>query len=159
MKFNTASQYVYLRAWNTTSGNFAVPRTGDAGNITAYVALNGSDENAATNSVEEVDATNCPGVYRLELTAAELNADSVLVTAISSTGSTTLTHVELHPVQWSFNGVTFEDAIIAIMAILFGVVTIAGRVASFKKRDGTTEKVSVTSDTSGNRSASSLTAE
>ncbi len=159
MKLNTASQYVYLRAWNIASGNFAVPRTGDAGNISAFIALNGADESAATNSVAEVDATNCPGVYRLLLTAAELNADSVLVTATSSTGNTTLTHVELHPYQWSFNTVTFEDAIVAIMSALFGRVTISGRVASFKKRDGTTEKISVTSDTSGNRTSSTLMAE
>lgn len=157
MKLNTASQYVYFRAWDTTGNNTV--RTGDTANISAFVTLNGGAIAAATNSVTEVSAANAPGVYRLELTAAEVNADSVLVTATSSTGNTTLTHVELHPVQWSFNGVTFEDAITAIMAVLFGVVTIAGRVASFKKRDGTTEKVSVTSDTSGNRSASTYVAE
>ena len=159
MKLNTAGQYVYLRAWNIASGNFAVPRTGDASNISAFIALSGADESAATNSVAEVDATNCPGLYRLLLTAAEINADSVLVTGTSSTSNTTLTHVELHPRQWLFDGVTFQDAVIAFMSALFGRVTIAGRVSSFKKRDGTTEKISVTSDASGNRTSSTLTAE
>lgn len=58
--------------------------TGDAANISASVIVDGVRQ-AATNSVAEVDATNAPGRYSLELTQAETNADSVDVSATSST--------------------------------------------------------------------------
>jgi len=59
-------------------------KTGDAANITASWIKDGA-RSAATNSVFEVDATNAPGVYRVVVTAAEAQAETGELTAISST--------------------------------------------------------------------------
>jgi hypothetical protein len=42
------------------------------------------------------------------------------------------------------NGVTFADYMESILAVLFGVATPSGSTVAFKKRDGTTTKVTIT---------------
>lgn len=55
------------------------------------------------------------------------------------------------------DGVAFDDAISAMMATMFGVATVSSGVVSFKARDGSTEKVSVTvGSTDGTRTASTI---
>ena len=60
------------------------PQTGDAGSMTASVFKDGVRA-LATNAVVEEDATHAPGVYRLDLTAAETDADTVLAWITSNT--------------------------------------------------------------------------
>ena len=80
LRKNRAGQIVAFTAVDA-DGDYV---TGDAANISASVIVDGVRQ-AATNAVAEIDATNAPGRYRLELTQAETNADSVEVAAVSST--------------------------------------------------------------------------
>ena len=68
-------------AWDTGESE---GKTGDVAQHTIYVAIDGV-ANAADNSPAEVDATNLPGVYKIELTAAEMNGDHILVSGVSAT--------------------------------------------------------------------------
>ena len=57
----------------------------------------------------------------------------------------------------SVDGVSYDDMMTAIMATLFGVAVPTGSITAFKKRDGTTTKVSNTyGSVDGERTASSL---
>ena len=79
---NTASQGVYLYAYDEDDGT---PVTGDAGNITPYISKDGAAEAATDDSTpSEIDATNCPGVYWIDLTQAETNCSQFVVTATSA---------------------------------------------------------------------------
>ena len=155
MKKNIASQYVYLQAWNTAAAPRS-PETGDTANISAFISLDGAAESAATNSVTEVDATNMPGIYALELSQAETNADSLAVFATSITGNIELDLVMIHTTTWTFDGQDFDDIMLAVMAVLFGRSAVTGSSTEYKLRDGTTTKVTVVADTAGNRTASTV---
>lgn len=74
---------VQYTAWDTGNN---VGKTGDVANHTLEVILDGTDT-TATNSPAEVDATNCPGIYSLTLTAAEMNGDFVSVAGKSATAN------------------------------------------------------------------------
>ena len=58
-------QYV---AWDATNN---VGKTGDVANHVLRWVKSGAAAAALTNSPSEVDATNCPGLYKVTLTAAE----------------------------------------------------------------------------------------
>lgn len=68
-------------AWDTYLNQ---PKTGDVGNHTLRVIKDGTAA-APTNSASEVDSTNAPGVYKLTLSAAEMNYDTVVLAGKSST--------------------------------------------------------------------------
>lgn len=150
LRKNVASQYVYFMVWITSAAPL-VPRTGDAGNISMFVALNGANESAAANSPAEVDATNLPGVYRLQLSQAETNADSVIVGGTSITANTAVSAVQVHTTIDFVDGLTLASFRETILAVLAGVVAKTSTGASFKAQDGTTEKVEVVHDSEGNR--------
>ena len=57
--------------------------TGDAANITVVISKDGGTAASATNSISEVASMS--GFYRVELTQAETNADTVAIKATSST--------------------------------------------------------------------------
>ncbi len=82
---NVASQKVTLFAFDYSTG---APKTGDAGNITAYVA---KDDGAVTvltdTSASELEASNAKGLYSFDLSQAETNADKLVFSATSSTGN------------------------------------------------------------------------
>jgi hypothetical protein len=69
-------------AWNTGDGT---PKTGDAANITVRIRKDGGTLTAATNNPVEVDATNAPGLYEIELTASEMDANTIEVVPRSTT--------------------------------------------------------------------------
>jgi hypothetical protein len=69
-------------AWNTGNGS---PKTGDAANITVRIRKDGGTLTAATNNPVEVDATNAPGLYEIELTASEMDANTIEVVPKSTT--------------------------------------------------------------------------
>lgn len=75
------SYVLHFYAYNSDG----TPKTGDASNITVRIAKDNGNLTAATNTPQEVDATNAPGVYRITLTATEMDANSVLVVPKSST--------------------------------------------------------------------------
>lgn len=62
--------------YNPSDGS---PVTG-ATSISVYVSLDGATPALATNSAVEVDASHSPGIYKIALTAAEMNADVVVLT-------------------------------------------------------------------------------
>jgi hypothetical protein len=64
------------------------PKTGDAANITVRISKDGGALTTATNSPVEVDATNAPGLYRITLTASEMDANTVEVVPKSTTANT-----------------------------------------------------------------------
>jgi hypothetical protein len=81
---NTASTF-YVFAFDATTN---VPKTGDAANITAYVAIDGGATTVlGDTSATEMDATNAPGYYKFDAAQAETNGDRLLVTAKSATAN------------------------------------------------------------------------
>jgi hypothetical protein len=65
---------------------------------------------APDNSPAEVDATNCPGEYKIELSASEMNGDSIILCGKSSTSDVVIIPVKLTTEQgllessrWSFD--------------------------------------------------------
>lgn len=75
-----------IYAWNISTN---LPQTGDAGNITLYTVKDGaiSPGAATTNSVVEIDSVKMPGFYWINLTASEMNGDSILVSGTSITAN------------------------------------------------------------------------
>jgi len=90
MLLKNIAQKIHVYAYDTTTG---VPQTGDAGQITGYVSLDGIPDVIDDTNPSEVDATNMPGVYVFDLTAAETNCDSFALYAKSST-----TNVRIEPI-------------------------------------------------------------
>ena len=70
-------------AWNTSTN---AGQTGDAANHTLKVVQDGTEGNP-TNGPSQVDATDMPGVYKLALTAADMNFNCVVLGGISSTAN------------------------------------------------------------------------
>jgi hypothetical protein len=73
--------------------NLSQPKTGDAANHAMRLVQDGVMA-IPDNSPAEVDATNCPGLYKLTVTAAESDVLSLLLDGESSTAD-----VEIIPVQ------------------------------------------------------------
>jgi len=70
------SYVVEFTAWDVTI-NPPTPKTGVASNITVYITKDGGNPAPTTNSPAEVNASNTPGLYRVILTASEMDADSI----------------------------------------------------------------------------------
>lgn len=80
---NVASQRIRVYAYTPADG---LPKTGDAANLTAYIAKDYGAVTALTDtSATEEDATNAPGYYWFDITQTETNADNIMVTCKSST--------------------------------------------------------------------------
>lgn len=83
---NTASQTIQLFVFDTTT---ALGRTGDAANITFYVSKDGGATTACNDATPtEKDATNARGVYQIDLTQAETDANYLVFTGKSATANT-----------------------------------------------------------------------
>jgi hypothetical protein len=82
---------IVYTAWDAAN---QAGKTGDAANHTLRVIGDGSAAEP-TNAPAEVDATNCPGEYRLVLTADEMDADTVVVAGTSSTADVIIVPVRL----------------------------------------------------------------
>ena len=80
---NVAGQSVTVYAYDTSG---EASKTGDAANITAQISIN-RGASTATNDVNptELEATDQPGIYYFNLTQAETNGDTVVISAVSST--------------------------------------------------------------------------
>jgi hypothetical protein len=84
MQKNVASQKLYVYVFAAATN---LPITGDAANLTAYVAKDfGALTVLGDTSATEVDATNAKGYYVFDLTQAETNADTLLFSCKSTTG-------------------------------------------------------------------------
>tara|TARA_B100000029_G_scaffold146623_1_gene141948 strand:- start:528 stop:1790 length:1263 start_codon:yes stop_codon:yes gene_type:complete len=118
---NVASQKLAVFAWDTSADT---EKTGDAGNITAQISLDGG-ATAATNDTNptELDATDAPGVYLFDLTQAETNADLVILAAKSSTSNIKLEPVIVYTVAVGAGNRVAVDA-----EAISGVTTAADNV-------------------------------
>lgn len=81
-------------AWNTAAES---GKTGDAANHTLRLIRDGV-ELVPTGIPSEVDSTNCPGLYQINLAAAEMTATTVVLAGKSSSAN-----VIIIPVQLSVN--------------------------------------------------------
>ena len=83
--FKNVATKIALFAFDTTSG---APKTGDAANLTAYVAKDYGTVTVLTDtSATEMDATNAKGWYLFDVAQAETNADVLLFSAKSATAN------------------------------------------------------------------------
>jgi len=89
---NVANQQIAIYAHDTDAD---APKTGDAGNITAYISKDGGGV-AQSNDVNptELDATNAKGIYIFNLTQAETNCDLFVLSATSTTNN-----IQIEPVM------------------------------------------------------------
>lgn len=76
MKKNTASQYFYVKAFNTAGSV-----TGDAANIDCNLSIDGANEASLAASATEIGG----GVYRFALSQSETNGDALAFRPFSST--------------------------------------------------------------------------
>ena len=70
-----------FHVWDTANNE---DKTGDAANLTIYLIQDGTAV-AASGSPAEVDSANCPGIYKITLTAAEMSYNHITVCGKSST--------------------------------------------------------------------------
>lgn len=74
---------VQLMVWDVATGG---PKTGDAANLTPYLKKdNGALSGLTSSSATEVSATNAPGLYEFNVSAAEATADDLIFTGKSAT--------------------------------------------------------------------------
>ncbi len=66
MIHKSISRVIFLRAFDMT-GDYPVPKTGYASSITVY-KVEDSGTPSSIGNPSEVDATNCPGLYRISIT-------------------------------------------------------------------------------------------
>jgi hypothetical protein len=71
-------------------------KTGDVANHTLRLIKDGT-EATPTNAPAEVDSTNCPGLYKLTVTAAESDFVSLMLTGESSTANIEIIPVQVYP--------------------------------------------------------------
>jgi hypothetical protein len=76
-------------AWD---GAHNIGQTGDAANHVLKLVRDGV-ESSVTNFVNEVDSVGCPGLYSVNLTAAEMNADFIVLQGKSSTAGVSIVPV------------------------------------------------------------------
>jgi hypothetical protein len=111
---NIAGQKCLVYAWNAANGT---PKTGDAGNITAYVSKDGSGA-APSDDVNpsELDATNLPGIYAFDLAQAETNCDLFLLAAKSTTADIQIEPVIAYTTAMTTTRAAYLDALISSRA-------------------------------------------
>ena len=85
---NVSGQKLTVIAFDSATGR---PKTGDAANLTAYVAKDDGSLTALTDtSASEISSTNAPGKYLFDLSQAETNANKLDFGAKSSTSGVDL---------------------------------------------------------------------
>ena len=76
-------------AWD---GAHNIGQTGDAVNHVLKLIRDGV-ESGVTNFINEIDPVGCPGLYSINLTAAEMNADFIVLQGKSSTAGVSIVPV------------------------------------------------------------------
>lgn len=107
MALKNVTLTVEFMAWDTAN---SAGKTGDSGNFTLKVIKDGTS-GAATNAAAEIDATNCPGLYKIVLTATEMNGNCICLHGKSSTAN-----VVIIPVQITTDQGTLDAAVTSRMA-------------------------------------------
>lgn len=102
MAIKNVSITISYIAWNSSTD---IGQTGDATNHSIYLLQDGA-LNAATNIPSEVSAANSPGLYKLVLTAAEMNYSSITVCGKSSTPNVYIKPYEILTDQGYLSSIT-----------------------------------------------------
>jgi hypothetical protein len=84
MATRNVSMTVTFVAWDTSANT---GKTGDTSQIAVKWIKDGTVETLDTNTVSEVDATNCPGVYKVSISAAEANCNIGTLAGKSTTSN------------------------------------------------------------------------
>jgi len=116
---NVINQQISIYAHDTAND---APKTGDAGNITAYISLDGGTP-AQTSDVNptELDATNMPGKYVFDLSQGETNGKLVMLVAKSSTANVQIDAVDIYTIDDVVDSTTTVRLMAAVNRILAGV--------------------------------------
>ena len=86
-------------------------KTGIAATITAQISLDGGTTNATNDAnPTELDATDAPGIYYFDTTAAEMNCDCVVLQAATTTAGCTIRPVIIYTDLYRFNAAVATDA-------------------------------------------------
>lgn len=97
---NTASQKIAFFSFDYTTG---APKTGDAGNMTAYVDIDWAGVNVlGDTSATEIDSTNAKGWYLFDVTQGETNGNTLLFTCKSSTANVSVVGQQLQTLPAAF---------------------------------------------------------
>lgn len=108
---NVASQKITVSAIDPATGAF---KTGDAANITVYVAKDDGSVTALTDtSATETDSTNAKGDYLFDLSQAETNADKLRFTGKSSTSGIIIIPQTIYTVPNSFGDLAIANNAVA----------------------------------------------
>lgn len=128
---NVSGQKVKLFAFDYSTG---APKTGDAANLTAYVAKDGGSTTALTDtSATEVSSTNAPGVYEFDLSQGETNADRLDFTCKSSTANVAIVPLlNVQTVAQYFSVAALDSSgQITVGALAANVITAAATASDF----------------------------
>jgi len=164
---NTASQKVIVYAIDSTTG---LPKTGDAGNITAYITKDGGSATVSNDAnPTELDATNLKGLYAFDTTQAETNCDLFALSSVSATASITLEPVVAYTITASTSPTAtqiwaeaLEGSTTAKQLMQYISSAMAGKVTGATTLDGTdnlvfrdvndsADRITVQADKAGNR--------
>jgi hypothetical protein len=105
---NVASQKCLVYAYDKTTG---AAKTGDAGNITGAISLDGGGATATDDTnPSEVDSTDSPGFYSFNLTQGETNGDLFGLYAKSSTANILIEPVIAYTVIRPYISAAINDA-------------------------------------------------
>lgn len=105
---NVASQKCLVFAYDKTTGG---AKTGDAGNITAAISLDGGGFTASNDAnPSECDSTDGPGFYAFDLTQAETNGDIFALYPKSATSNILLEPVVVYTQIKPFLSGSINDA-------------------------------------------------
>lgn len=129
MILKNVAQKVHVYAYDATTG---AGKTGDAANITGYVSLDGTANAIDDTNPAEVDATNTPGLYVFDLTAAETNANAWALIAKSSTAN-----IRIDPIiGFTSAGVISTDAVVTGAVVSDGGNTASSFQTTLDEADG-----------------------
>lgn len=122
---NVASQKIAFFAFDITTG---AAKTGDAANITGYVDKDWAGVNAlGDTSATEISSSNAAGWYLFDLAQAETNADALLFSAKSSTGSIAVVGQQVYTTPPNFSTFLITSAgYVAVVGYLRKNVAFAG---------------------------------
>ena len=129
------------------TGNSNAPKTGDALNITCQIVLDSGSPAATTDTnPTEINSGSMPGLYRFDLTAAECNADHIVLKPSSSTGS-----IEIDPVMIFTTDQSEFKADVSSLATTSALSTVEGKVDTI---DGIVDSILIdTNDLQTNQGA------
>lgn len=96
MAIKKNKEYVLsFRVVNVTTGHGA---TGEASNITLKISKDGGAEATVSGTISEINATTMKGMYKVTLTAAEMNANQIVLKGESTTASSEVDPIYLETI-------------------------------------------------------------